>query len=587
MNHDFTITLLNILSVREDKLTILLPGRRKTAAPYGKHVWVVQAGAQPRAWCKRDTPKGGHPAVWREARFHCDALLVPPDTCHAARRKIVTSLRAALTWDHTPPPCPNPFDGNERKFAIVRARARRRINELREAGAFAGLTADETKARMEEIRTECGVHDVRRAWVNDEPEDHRLTREWNECDPLRRIWETHEEFQRLADTPDDVFAHRMWGNHDETKPVEFPAAPGPEATPVSNDRLCDRRHLRKTWLRLGQLSQWLDRFPPEAQEFLRLPFPCRRWHLLSLWQRVPASRDIIRDVPALAFAMASSHAFRAKPVRRPLRSLRSLVRGKRTNLLAWLGFPATQVMLRLLRLVPAAELSIPFLFDLRRLPDAAPDHVAELLRLARPLNHKLACMLLRSVRPSVRLLRAMLAEGAPHEGLPVIWRDTLRMARQLRRHPTAGAALERLPRVTSLRRLHEIHDQLTVTFRAKSPGLPVEVLEKFPLASPWPGEEWIMPLTTPEQVTGEAVTMFHCLDTYIGRMAEGRYFAYAVRLDDERATLGLRKEGGRWLIDQLQGPANAKVSPALRKQVADWLAAKATNIPAMQQAQAA
>jgi len=309
MNYDFTITLLNILSVREDKLTILLPGRRKTAATYGKHVWVVSAGAQPRAWCKRDTPKGGHPAVWREARFHCDALLVPPDTCHAARRKIVTSLRAALAWDHTPRPCPSPFDANEREFVIVLARARRRIKELRDAGAFAGLTANEAKTWMEEIRTECGLHEIRRGWTDDEPEDNRLNREWNECDPLRRIWETYGEFQRLAETPGEMFVHRLWGNHDE--------------------------------------------------------------------------------------------------------------------------------------------------------------------------------------------------------------------------------------------------------------------------------------MTTLEQVTGEAVTMFHCLDTYIGGMAEGRYFAYAVRLDDERATLGLRKEGGRWLIDQLQGPANAKVSPALRKQVADWLAAKATNIPAMQQAQAA
>jgi len=87
---------MKILSVRGDKLTVLLSGKRKSAARYGKHVWVVRAGSQPRAWCKRDTPKGGKPAAWREARFPCDGLLIHPD---ARPRNSVASVRSLLrTW---------------------------------------------------------------------------------------------------------------------------------------------------------------------------------------------------------------------------------------------------------------------------------------------------------------------------------------------------------------------------------------------------------------------------------------------------------------------------------------------------------
>ncbi|MCB1089844.1 MAG: hypothetical protein KDM63_22580, partial [Verrucomicrobiae bacterium] len=109
------------------------------------------------------------------------------------------------------------------------------------------------------------------------------------------------------------------------------------------------------------LPHWASRFPDGAMDFVeRHSFSTRRWHLINLWLRVPGGRELWDDIPALAWLAASSWLCKAKPVQRPLRSLRTLAKKPRAHLLRWLDLPAGDGTLALLRAVPASLMTPKF-----------------------------------------------------------------------------------------------------------------------------------------------------------------------------------------------------------------------------------
>lgn len=77
---------------------------------------------------------------------------------------------------------------------------------------------------------------------------------------------------------------------------------------------------------------------PRAVRGRVAPLPERHWHVLSLLARCPGAAQLLESNPALAFALASSWAFRPRAVARPLRSARSLLSKPRTVIAEWLAF---------------------------------------------------------------------------------------------------------------------------------------------------------------------------------------------------------------------------------------------------------
>jgi len=542
VNRQFAEAISQILSLRGDKLTVVLQGQKHTANRSGKHVWVIRASSKPRAWCKRNVPASETSERWRDARFPCDELLVHPDVCQQAMAEILSVLKTSRRW-HLHPSVDDDFKSWElenRRRTVALAKSRRRIKALRRISAFSDLDVVALKNQLEEVRATFGV------W----------NREWDEeGDSIEASRNLHnsEPAQAYRRTPDSVPT--------DVEPQEIRT----KSIRVCTETLLARRSLIRRWLRIKWLEQWLRQLPPDAMELLSQPFPNRRWHLLNLWLRVPESRDLLRDIPSLAFAMASANAFHAKPVKRPLRSMRTLVRGSRKRLLAWLGFPATPLCLRLLRLVRPEDVSMELLFDLRRLMQTSPSHVVELTSLGRSLDRWTVGLVTLPILPTLQLLRAILATDREEQSL---WRDSVWMARNL---PDAGESLERLPRLKSLRNLQQVHDQLLVHHRIQNQQIPPAIAGRFPLTPPNPGIPGITPLSGLQEVINESIRMNHCLDTFITPMAFGTYFAYAIHYKGEHATLGLRKEGARWDIDQLKGPGNKQVSLRMRDFVTAWL----------------
>jgi len=99
-----------------------------------------------------------------------------------------------------------------------------------------------------------------------------------------------------------------------------------------------------------------------------------------------------------------------------------------------------------------------------------------------------------------------------------------------------------------------------------------------PLPSPpVPGNDWVVPLTTPQDFVEEAGTMAHCVLSCLPSVREGQSYIYRVQAA-EPATLELGRGYPGWEAVQLRGYANGPVSAKTRQTVAAWLQ-EARRIP--------
>lgn len=61
----------------------------------------------------------------------------------------------------------------------------------------------------------------------------------------------------------------------------------------------------------------------------------------------------------------------------------------------------------------------------------------------------------------------------------------------------------------------------------------------------------------------EGQDMSHCVASYQPWCESGSYAVFALRVADERASLGLMKQQGHWQMEQVRGPDNAPVTPVM------------------------
>jgi len=81
----------------------------------------------------------------------------------------------------------------------------------------------------------------------------------------------------------------------------------------------------------------------------------------------------------------------------------------------------------------------------------------------------------------------------------------------------------------------------------------------------------ILPLLSVEALQSEGKELGHCIDIYKGRIFQGTYYAY--RLQGKcRCTVGIEYSRGSWLIDQVRGKSNEKITdPEILMLLKEWL----------------
>jgi len=316
-------------------------------------------------------------------------------------------------------------------------------------------------------------------------------------------------------------------------------------------------------------------------------FPSRQWHMAVLLLRCPGAWDLVRANPALAFCLASNWAFRSPKPTQPLRDARHWICRRQRDIAGWLGFPATERTVNLLRKIPPDACDLTTLLRFRRVLRQTP--VADTLSHLPRLTATVLCVVTDPrLRPLVspRLLRelsdSIVAWGVVSDRVSML-RDTLAMAAAL--VPPRPS-----PVFTSLAQLTRHHDQLAdeLNLRAppaqrRRPGAHHDQLAdglilgappaQEPVEMPPPpisGTETIVPLTTPAMLAEEGREQRNCVAIYAPFVAHGNEYIYRV-LAPERATLQILRTPQGWRVGELSGPRNRPVSPATRIAVEQWI----------------
>ncbi|OVE73934.1 hypothetical protein BVX94_02345 [bacterium B17] len=324
------------------------------------------------------------------------------------------------------------------------------------------------------------------------------------------------------------------------------------------------------WIAKKEYSEYLTRVEflskiPEDIKVELTRYSARRWHMLNLFARCPGTMDLSKSNPALAFALASNWVFHKPAVQRPMRAARALAWKKQKEILAWLGFPATKAVRKIMAKIDPEALNIEMLLYLR---DALVNpRCLKMLSHLPHLTRETVMMisnrhLTECVTPN--LLEDALAneiQSTNHEDNINAYEllvDTTRMARIVN--------WEKCPRsFCSLKRLKDVHDELVPKMDLNklkaSCNLPDEFAEP-----PFTGTDSIIPLTTPEEVCIEGHVQKNCVAAHVPYISRGQEYVYRVE-KPVRATLSVVLRQGRWRLDQIYKACNEPVEPYLQAEV--------------------
>jgi hypothetical protein len=280
---------------------------------------------------------------------------------------------------------------------------------------------------------------------------------------------------------------------------------------------------------------------------LLLAFPGPHWRLTRLLDRGGTGMEqLAQSVPALAAGLAGAADLgRRLTVRERL----ALLRQRRRDLAAALGFPARESAVRFLAKLPARACHTA---RIARLRDALgdPQFLARTGHLAFLSGPLLDLLLDQPLVEMVEFpLLDQLATAPPGEIRAVV--DCLRDLRAFREQRANRPA-----RIRSREHLQQEVRRLRLAAERDAQNGNLE----FP-PPPFQGLDWIEPIRTPEALTAEGRAMHHCAASYARSVASGQLYFYRV-LAPERATLAINLRLGRWTIHQIQGPCNRPVPRA-------------------------
>ena len=376
----------------------------------------------------------------------------------------------------------------------------------------------------------------------------------------------------------------------------------PEFRVVSRENAPVRMTQESSQVKRDAFSSFRRTIPKSLSQIVE-PFFSHQWLLLRLIDESGPGRELCDANPVLAYALANSYELRKTSPPVAVMQALSHSHDKQKDLCAWLGFPGTPAMARLLKRI-RPEAVTPSL--LRRLRNALElDHstvmklmghrkqinagvldfvvAPELMNISTPtlldeiggretedrysvtadqLLH--AFQILKQMR-STRTVRPFQSIRQVEGFVEAV--DNEYMEHQQRLEEARQARIEAAERAERERR----------AARARARRAPKgERLDPNKCAwppPPIPGTQTIVPITSYSMLCEESADQHNCVRSYWRSIAgkNGRTYAYRL-LHPERATFTIvKRSGNTWYLSQIKARNNRKVSPRTRRIVEKWL----------------
>jgi len=315
---------------------------------------------------------------------------------------------------------------------------------------------------------------------------------------------------------------------------------------------------------------------PDRERAVASRFQDRRWHTLAMMARCEWATELLEANPALGFALASNWILHKPAVAQPLRAARSLLNKRQLVIMDWLGLPATERVRRILMRIPPAALLA------RKLPQLNAalhrPYCQELLAHLPVISEPVLRFIYHedtSYRLTPKFIHQVAEQGDTERGTALdprfsLWLDAIRMARELE-YP-------RPEKLLSIGHLTRWHDEMAAAYNrgTRAHQLRERIKAARFNAAPFEGSPGIEPIHSGEDLVEEGRAMDHCVASYHAQIEEGRYFVYRVTIP-VRATLGVEKCNGRWVIHEIKGFRNKNI--ARSDQDAIWRALTRPSLP--------
>ena len=337
---------------------------------------------------------------------------------------------------------------------------------------------------------------------------------------------------------------------------------------------------------------------PETWATAVKPFQSHQWALMRLIHDSTAGMDLVKANPQLAYALANNDIIRLTPTHAAAFQAVRYSHRKQRDILGWLGLPATEAMVRLIRKIPPS-IAHPTLFRKLRAEGVSVEILKQcahfrvintgLIYLAghpqlaalttSGLLHEVAeaedetndaptatmlndIVVLSRAMERTDMLRPYTTRRrieAAVEHLNADYGDPVERERIRAQRERAGAARERTVAEERWAREQER------TKRLKTQPFP---------DPPIPGTPDILPLTCLADLREESEAQQNCIGkgfAYAEKIAAGRLYAYRV-LAPARLTLAIQKRGENcWGISDIKGYRNAEPAPKVVSAVQQWL----------------
>lgn len=303
------------------------------------------------------------------------------------------------------------------------------------------------------------------------------------------------------------------------------------------------------------------------------PFQSHQWALLKLLREEKRCRELAESNPVLAFCLANSGEFRGTDARTAQQLALRHSYHRQREILAWLGFPGTEAMVRLTRkILPGA--ANPFLMRRFRFALSEYPESAKLLAHRKEIGLGVLSLVCRSKAFGL-VTSKLVAEVAGSEEE----QDSTRTA-DLIEHGLIllnEMYVTRRPRpfrsVAQVRRFHDAAARDHAEFVNDVEAARARYIKrKYAFSKPpVPGTDNIVPIESEIDLKVEGREQRNCVASYAKSIRAGYVYVYKV-LQPERATLSITPgSDGCWSCSELRAKRNRQVKPETSEAVDRWL----------------
>jgi hypothetical protein len=412
----------------------------------------------------------------------------------------------------------------------------------------------------------------------------------------RRVAATgHAAGIRLQWAPQPLAEQRLAHGRWEVFVPEFRILAATTPTPAASDGQSELLRLKQE-----AFGAFRGSLPPDLAGAVER-FKSHQWALLVLAHEAQSGSDLLRSNPVLAFALANNAFLQNRPMAAAAFQAVRYSHRKQREILKWLGFPATDAMVRLLHKIPR-EITHPGLLRKLRQAVALPDGIKGFSHLP-ALNAGviyLACYPAMSALVTPKLIQEVAGTEDEQDAAPTA--DALQEIVILAKEMNILATVRPF---SACRKVYEAHERMIVehrTFmdqqaeraaeaarqvvaahqravrRARIEAAAVRAREEAAVGTfpppPTPGTDTIIPLTSFAALKEESKLQGNCVGRttrYAACVVQGTHYIYRV-LAPAHHTLCIGRRGhSLWVIEEFKGHRNARAQETARKMVQAWL----------------